>query len=23
MTKFENAGVFIREKVWPENSLSQ
>jgi len=23
MTRFENVGVFIREKVWLENSLSQ
>jgi hypothetical protein len=23
MTRFENIGVFIREKVWLENSLSQ
>jgi hypothetical protein len=23
MTGFENVGVFIREKVWLENSLSQ
>jgi hypothetical protein len=23
MTKFENVGVSIREKVWLENSLSQ
>jgi len=22
MTRFENVGVFIREKVWLENSLS-
>jgi hypothetical protein len=23
MTRFENVGVFIRERVWLENSLSQ
>jgi hypothetical protein len=23
MTRFENVGVFIREKVWLENSLTQ
>jgi hypothetical protein len=23
MTRFENVGVYIREKVWLENSLSQ
>jgi len=23
MTGFENVGVFIREKIWHENSLSQ
>jgi hypothetical protein len=23
MTRFENVGVFVREKVWLENSLSQ
>ena len=23
MTRFENVGVFIREKVWLENSLNQ
>jgi len=23
MTRFENVGVFIREEVWLENSLSQ
>jgi len=23
MTRFENVGVFMREKAWLENSLSQ
>jgi len=23
MTRFENVGIFIQEKVWLENSLSQ